>query len=144
MRVFFYTTIIAISLLGDRALGDDGAWECQDRSDISQVVYRWGFYRDHGMWDEFLGVFNPDGDIQLAWYVGTFEGFVRASEAMAEKGAASSGMMKPPLIVVSDNRAIAITPATITARENPDVELAVTSNTYYFYFFEKIRQLEDL
>lgn len=137
MRVFLLTTIIAVLFVGGPALGDDGAREYQDRSDISQVVYRWGFYRDHGMWDELLDTFHPDGDIQLTWYIGKFEGFVKASEAMAEKGAASSHVMKPPIVEVSGNRAIAITPATIMARANPGVELDVTSNTYFFDFFEK-------
>ncbi|MBN4051750.1 nuclear transport factor 2 family protein [Parvibaculum lavamentivorans] len=108
-----------------------------DRSDISQVIYRWGFYRDHGMWDELLDTFHPDGDIQVTWYVGKFSGFVEASIRMAEGGAASSHIMRPPIVDVVGDRAISITPVSIAVRANPGVEIDLTSNAYFFDFLER-------
>lgn len=107
------------------------------RSDISQLVYRWGFYRDHGMWEELIDTFHAGGEIHLTWYSGKFEGFVDASKEMAGNGVSSSHVMKPPIIHVAGDRAIAMTPASITARANPGVELDVTSNAYFFDFIER-------
>lgn len=108
-----------------------------DRSDISQLVYRWGFYRDHGMWDELLGTFHPDGHIQVTWYVGKFTGFVEESKRMAKSGTESTHIMTPPIVDVVGDRAIAITPISITARANPGVELDLTSSAYFFDYFER-------
>lgn len=138
MKILLLAQIVFFTCLGARVMADGSdASVYEDRSDISQVVYRWGFYRDHGMWDELKGTFHPEGNIHLTWYVGDFSGFVQESKKMAEGGAVSMHVMKPPIIDLVNDRAIAITPSTIMARANPGVELDVTSNTYFFDFFEK-------
>jgi len=138
MKRSLLSLLVLTLFFGSNAFADANTPTVQeDRSDISQLVYRWGFYRDHGMWDELLDTFHPDGEIQVTWYIGKFSGFVEASIGMAEGGAVSSHIMKPPIIDVVGARAISMTPASITARANPGVELDLTSNAYFFDFLER-------
>lgn len=109
----------------------------EDRSDISQLVYRWGFYRDHSMWDELRGTFHPEGEIQVTWFTGKFSEFVDASIDMAAGGVDSVHLMKPSIVDVVEDRAISITSASITARANASVELDLTSHAYFFDFVER-------
>jgi len=111
----------------------------QARSDIAQLILKWGYFRDHGMWSDLLDTFHEDGKIQVSWFNGTFPGFVDASRAMAQRGSASSHVMKPSIIDIAGDRAIAITPVTIQARAlGPlGVELDVSSEAQFFDFVEK-------
>ena len=111
----------------------------QARSDIGQLILKWGYFRDHGMWSDLLDTFHEDGKIQVSWFKGGFPGFVDASRTMAQSGAASSHVMKPSIIDVADDRAIAITPVTIQARAlGPlGIELDVSSEAQFFDFVEK-------
>ncbi len=108
-----------------------------DRSDIGQVINKWGYFRDHGLWDELRSTFHPGGEIKVTWYIGSFDGFVDASIGMAEGGAKSAHIMKPSIIDVVGDRAFAITPASITARANPGVEVDLDSNAMFFDFLER-------
>lgn len=110
----------------------------QDRAAISQVILRWGYFRDHGMWDELLQTFHPDGHIQVTWHIGRFDGFVEASRNMAQRGVHSRHVMKPSLIDVDGDRAIAITPVSILGRAKPvpGLEVDLTSHAQFFDFFE--------
>jgi len=110
----------------------------EDRSDISQIILRWGYYRDHGLWEELRNTFHPDGEIQITWYVGQFSGFVDASIRMAEGGAESTHIIESSIIEVEDERAIAITPVSITARaEARGMDFDITSHAYFFDFLER-------
>lgn len=111
----------------------------QDKSDISQLILRWGYYRDHGMWEQLSETFHPDGQIQVTWYVGDFEGFVAASKQMAQRGVNSRHMMKPSLIDIDTERAIAITPVSIVGRAVAamGVEVDLTSEAQFLDFLEK-------
>ena len=111
----------------------------QDRSDIAQVILRWGYFRDHGMWDALRDTFHPDGKIRVTWYVGLFDGFVEASKEMAEGGAKSAHVMKPSIVDVAGDRAVAITPALITGRAKAaaGLEVDLVTNASFFDFFEK-------
>ncbi|EIT70595.1 nuclear transport factor 2 family protein [Hydrocarboniphaga effusa] len=111
----------------------------QARSDIGQLILKWGYFRDHGMWSDLLDTFHHDGEIQVSWFKGKFPGFVEASRAMAQSGAASSHVMKPSIIDIAGDRAIAITPVTIQARARGPlgIELDVSSEAQFFDFVEK-------
>ena len=137
IRVAAALLVLAMSFSSAAWGSEDSTTVQEDRSDISQLLYRWGFYRDHGMWDELLSTFHPGGEIQLTWYVGDFPGFVEGSKKMAEGGAVSSHIMKPPIVDVVGDRAIAITPASINARANPGIELDIVSDAYFFDFLER-------
>lgn len=108
-----------------------------DRSEISQLMVRWGFYRDHSRWEDLRSTFHPDGEIKVTWYIGDFEGFVDESIKMAEDGTDSNHFIKPSIIEVEGDRAIAITPVSITARAGRgSVQIDVTSNAYFYDFLE--------
>jgi hypothetical protein len=111
----------------------------EDRSDISQLILRWGYYRDHAMWDELLATFHADGEIQVTWYAGKFAGFVEASKAMAKRGVKSMHVMKPSIIDIEGDRAIAITPVSILGRATATlgVEVDMTSDAQFFDFLER-------
>lgn len=111
----------------------------QARSDIGQLILKWGYFRDHGMWSDLLDTFHADGEIQVSWFKGKFPGFVDASRAMAQGGAMSSHVMKPSIVDIAGDRAIAITPVTIQARAlGPlGIELDVSSEAQFFDFVEK-------
>ena len=138
MKNLLSSLILATLLIGGNATADETLKTVyEDRSDISQLMYKWGFYRDHGMWDELRTTFHPEGQIQVTWFTGKFSEFVDASIKMAEGGAESVHQIKPSIVDVVGDRAIAITPASITARANPGVELDLSSEAYFFDFVER-------
>lgn len=136
---FLLSFVILASLVScENAIAEEYApTNHQARSDISQLMYKWGFYRDHGMWNELRNTFHPDGTIQVTWFIGEFSDFVDASIKMAEGGIESIHIMKPSIVDVVGDRAIAITPASITARANPGVEIDLSSEAYFFDFVER-------
>jgi len=136
--MFFSALVLAVFLFGGSAMAEEAPQSIhEDRSDISQLMYKWGFYRDHGMWDELRTTFHPEGTIQVTWFTGEFSDFVDTSIKMAEGGAESIHIIKPSIVDVVGDRAIAITPASITARANPGVELDLSSEAYFFDFVER-------
>jgi len=104
-----------------------------DRTDISQLLLHWGYYRDHGMWEELADTFHPEGAIQVTWYVGPFSGFVEGSRAMAQRGSQATHVMHPPVIDLHGDRAIAITPVEIRGRARIPlgVEVDMTSEAQF-------------
>lgn len=109
----------------------------ESRSDIGQLINKWGYFRDHDLWDELRATFHPGGEIQVTWYIGSFDGFVDASIGMAEGGAKSAHIMKPSIIDVVGDRAFAITPASITGRGDAGVEVDLNSYAMFFDFLER-------
>lgn len=111
----------------------------EDRSDIAQLLLRWGYYRDHNLWEELAQTFHADGEIQVTWYRGTFSGFVQASKDMARRGQRSTHVMQPSIIELQGDRAIAITPVSILGRAavRKGVELDMTSYAQFFDFLER-------
>lgn len=111
----------------------------EDRSDISQLILHWGYYRDHALWDELRETFHSDGEIRVTWYVGKFDGFVDASQEMTERGAKSFHVMGPSIIDLQGDRAIAITPVSILGRARLalGVEVDMTSEAQFFDFVER-------
>lgn len=136
-KPFALLAVLAVLFTVPAMAEEENAMVHQDRSDISQLMYKWGFYRDHGMWDELRTTFHPEGTIQVTWFTGKFSDFVDASIKMAEGGADSIHIMKPSIVDVVGDRAIAITPASITARANPGVEIDLSSEAYFFDFVER-------
>ncbi|MEP1143295.1 MAG: nuclear transport factor 2 family protein [Henriciella sp.] len=124
-------------LFGTATAQEDDRSVYADRSDISQVILKWAYYRDHGLWDELRETFHPDGEIQVTWYVGAFSGFVDASVKMAECGARSVHIIESSIVEVEGDRAIAITPVAITARASAGgMEIDMSSNAYFVDFLE--------
>ncbi len=111
----------------------------EDRSAISQLILHWGYFRDHGLWEALADTFHPDGEIQVSWYSGAFEGFVEASKDMAQRGSQSTHIMDPSLIDVHGDRAIAITPVSIRGRAKValGIEVDLTSEAHFFDFLQQ-------
>lgn len=110
----------------------------QDISEISQLLLSWGFFRDHKLWDELRSTFVDDGIIHLTWYVGSIQGFVEGSKAMSKSPVKTMHVMKPSIVDVNGDRAIAITPASIMARaEMISPGLDLTSEALFYDFIVK-------
>ena len=110
----------------------------QDITEISQLLLNWGFFRDHKMWDELQATFVDNGIIHLTWYVGSIQGFVEGSKAMSKSPVKTMHVMKPSIINVNGDRAIAITPASIMARaEVSSPGLDLTSEALFHDFIVK-------
>lgn len=105
----------------------------QDHTQISQLILRWGYFRDHSMWPELADTFHSDGEIKLTWYIGKFSGFVARSKDMADGGVTSMHVMNPSIIDINGDRAIAITPVAIIARgkAGPIGEIDLTSRAQF-------------
>lgn len=123
---------VATAAEGNSAMHDD-------MPEIAQLILHWGYYRDHGMWEELADTFHPDGQIQVTWYVGPFAGFVEASRVMAQQGSSASHVMSSPIIDLEGERAIAITPVEIRGRATIalGVEVDMVSQAQFFDFVEK-------
>lgn len=131
------TILLICGMAGLASAQDSGRSIYEDRSEISQLMLKWGYYRDHSLWDELRDTFHPDGEIKVTWYVGDFDGFVDASIKMAEGGADSNHVIKPSIIEVQGDRAIAITPVSINARAGRSgMEIDVISKAYFYDFLE--------
>lgn len=136
ITLFFIFTVL---FKGVSSVKAEDLTRYQDQSDISQLLLKWGYFRDHGMWEELADTFHTDGNIQVTWYVGPFNGFVDASKEMAMRGVKASHVMKPSIISVKEDRAIAITPVSIIGRAKGPlgIELDMTSEAQFFDFVEK-------
>ncbi|AMO72017.1 nuclear transport factor 2 family protein [Sphingorhabdus sp. M41] len=133
----FATILLICGMAGLASAQDNGRSVHDDRSEISQLMLKWGYYRDHNLWEELRDTFHPDGDIKVTWYVGDFAGFVDASIKMAEGGADSNHVIKPSIIEVKGDRAIAITPVSINARaDKGGMEIDVISRAYFYDYLE--------
>jgi hypothetical protein len=110
-----------------------------DRIEIAQLLLRWAHCRDNGLWDELAETFHPDGQIQVTWYRGAFDGFVAASRKMAAAGARSTHVIFPSMIDVCGQRAVASSPVEIRGRATIalGVEVDMTSEARFFDFVEQ-------
>ncbi len=110
----------------------------QDQNEISQLILRWGFYRDKGLWQELAKCFHSDGTIDVSWYSGSFKGFVDASKKMAEKGNFSKHLISAPIINIKNNKAISEANVTIMARGKiGPIEADLTSYARFYDLLEK-------
>ena len=53
-----------------------------DRSEINDLLMRWGQARDRGEWETLRDCYHPDGTMHIAWISDSAEEFVRRSEGM--------------------------------------------------------------
>ena len=53
-----------------------------DRSEINDLLMRWGQARDRGEWETLRDCYHPDGTMHIAWISDSADEFVRRSEGM--------------------------------------------------------------
>jgi len=127
------------SIESDDGLGMEVTLEnSTDRLAITTLINAWGHLRDRGKWEDLRKTFWEGGTISLSWYDGIFEGFVKASQALSDRGNAPVHLIYAPYITINGNHAIAETSATLIARDKLNgIEMDLTSNIRFYDFLEK-------
>lgn len=143
MKNILLSLILSLSTLGAVSAAPETPTEVEapqqdDFRSITQLLLKWGYFRDHKMWEELQDTFHPGGQINVTWYTGDIEGFVQGSIKMAKSGVKSMHVMYPSIVEIQGDRAIAITPTTISGRKEGDgPALDLTSAAQFFDFLEK-------
>ncbi len=116
--------------------------EEQNKLQIKQLVFRWAFCRDKGLWNELSSCFHSDGFITVSWYSGNFEGFVAASKKMAERGLYSKHEVTSPNIRIINRKAICESSVIITAQRR--LGLLKVGLISYARFYDHLEQKDDV
>lgn len=116
--------------------------EEQNKLQIRQLVFRWAFCRDRGLWPELSSCFHPNGFIAVSWYSGSFDGFVAASKKMAKKSIYSKHEITSPLIRIKNSRAICESSVIITAQRR--LGLMKVGLISYARFYDHLEQKDGV
>ncbi|MBF7730472.1 nuclear transport factor 2 family protein [Pseudomonas sp. N040] len=95
--------------------------------------------RDQGDWAGLRNLFGADGQIAVTWYRGSIDGFIAASQKMAEDaGTQSKHWIGTPRIRLCGERAVSETDVAIMARSQvASVEVDVTSYASFLDTFAR-------
>jgi hypothetical protein len=66
--------------------------EIGDRLAIRELVENWALFRDARRWDRFRELWHEDGRMITTCVQGTFEDFIKASQAAYDKGVRFSSL----------------------------------------------------
>jgi hypothetical protein len=117
----------------------DMSWE--DRQACSDVIVRWGLYRDQGRWDELLDTFHPGALIHISWFTGRAIDFVAESRKSFDPTRTRmvlKHLIWPSAVDVKGDRAVAETSAAIVVRARFGDFHA--DNTSYARFHDRLRK----
>jgi hypothetical protein len=81
--------------------------ELLERLTIREIVENWALLRDARNRDRFRGLWHDDGRMITTWIQGTFEEFIRASQAGYDKGVRFLHFLGGTTIELKRSRAIA-------------------------------------
>ena len=109
--------------------------EIGDRLAIRELVENWALFRDARRWDRFRELWHAEGRMITTWVQGTFEDFIKASQAAYDKGVRFLHFLGGTTIDLKGVRAIAQTKMTISQRVVIDGVLCDVVCTGRFYFF---------
>lgn len=84
-----------------------------DREAIAEVIRRERAARDAASWDEMSSYHHPESLVDVAWFRGGGEEFVRATEKNWRTDAINFHEMGPAVVEINGDRAIAETPCTL-------------------------------
>jgi hypothetical protein len=107
-----------------------------DRQAIASNVVNFAL-RDQGDWPGLRNLFSADGQIAVTWYSGSIDGFIAASQKMAEdKETQSKHWIGTPRIQLCGDRAISETDVAIMGRSKVmSMEVDVTSYARFYDSF---------
>jgi hypothetical protein len=112
--------------------------DAADRLAIRELVENWALWRDARLWDRFRDVWHDDGRMMATWTQGTFEEFIKMSDAGWARGMRFLHFLGGSTIEVRGHRAIAQTKMTISQRAPLDGVVCDVVCTGRFYdFFER-------
>jgi len=111
-----------------------------DREAIGDLINRWAYFRDRGMWDQLRSTFWEEGTISLSWFDGPFEQFVDACRKMNEQGEStlSKHFVGTPFVRINDCRAVSEVNVMISIRiDRGNIDMDMTSYIRFYDLLEK-------
>lgn len=135
-------TMARVLLLGLAVVGTQASAQpaspLQDQQAIAANVALFAL-RDQADWVGLRDLFSADGKIAVTWYRGSIDGFIAASQKMAEDSSTQSKhLIGTPRIRLCGDRAISETDVAIQARtEVASVEVDVTSYARFYDTFAR-------
>ena len=110
------------------------AKELLERLTIREIVENWALLRDARRWDRFRELWHEEGRMITTWIEGSFEEFIKASQAGYDKGVRFLHFLGGTTIDLKRNRAIAQTKQTISYRSH-DRRRAVRRGLHWTLLF---------
>jgi SnoaL-like domain len=106
-RISLFLVVLAICF---SATGQSLAAESyrSDIGGIADLLNRWAYFRDRGMWDQLRTTFWREGTISISWFDGPFEKFVDACIKMDEKDTSKllKHVIATPFVRINGTRAV--------------------------------------
>ncbi len=94
--------------------------------------------RDTGNWNQMRECFHPDSQVQLSWFTGSGEDFVRGSMDMARRNLLAKHRLGPVVVRVNGDRAVASLSAIIDIPTIlSGVEVQLSSHARFLYRTEQ-------
>ena len=87
--------------------------ELLDRAAIADLIQRERAARDAASWDQMASYYHPDSSIDVAWFRGTGEEFVRATQRNWRTDAINFHEMGTAVVTLNGDRALAETACTL-------------------------------
>jgi hypothetical protein len=110
-----------------------------DKEAIAKLIYNWGYFSDHGLWEQLRETFHPEGTICVSWFEGSFQKFVDASIQMSQSPQLLRHNLGTPMIQIKGNHAVSETNVIIMIRKHIGlVDADVTSYARFYDLIEKI------
>src|SRR5262249_23836251 len=125
-------------LMGGEAMAS--AKEFLERLTIREIVENWALLRDARRWDRFRELWHEEGRMITTWIEGSFEEFIKASQAGYDKRVRFLHFLGGTHIDLKRNPAIAQTKQTISHRVTIEGVLCDVVCTGRFYFFLEKRK----
>src|SRR5215831_16604946 len=91
-----------------------------DRLTIREIVENWALLRNARRWDRFRELWHEEGRMITTWIEGSFEEFIKGSQAGYDKGVRFLHFLGGTTIDLKRNRAIAQTKQMISYRVTID------------------------
>jgi len=113
------------------------------RSDIGEIVdllNRWAYFRDRGMWDQLRTTFWREGMISISWFDGPFEKFVDECIKMDENDTSKllKHVISTPFVRINGARAISEVNVIIYNRSSiRSLDVDMTSYVRFYDMLEK-------
>ena len=106
-----------------------------DKENILELIQFERFCRDNALWDSMRSCFAEDSRVNISWFDGTGEEFVKSSEEMNRY---APHQIYNTQMWINDNRAIAMMQATIQFRVDiKNVAMQLDSDAKIIYSLEK-------
>lgn len=112
--------------------------EAADITAITQLVVRERESRDLCLWNRMADCFFEGSHVDISWFQGSGQEFVRASKDMYERGMRAKHRLGPILVSLNGERAAATLSAIIDIPESIDgIDLTLSAHSLFLYRVEQ-------